>query len=414
MIKRKIGTKMPNKFMMFCLIFALTIGNMGIAKAQEKQCAVEEMVLQKYKNALLSRNAESFNLPFEDPEKENLFLSFLEWRTAMMDILNVAYSTYEYEITDVTVETDGELQALTVCFNETHQYSNGAGNGASYGLVMRIEAKTSSDGIKLMDISFENDDFYNYFMEQMIVPTTESMGETDTVREQTDRLIVDLYELKAEMDSVYLKQRDSQREPADDEEIAPYATSCIYSGSMGASYANKYANQRNTSFYLANGGDCTNFVSQCIWAAYGGWSTSMSATAMKNHITNKVRMTSTWYAGSGGGSPAWENVDRLWDYAVGNSGNGPKARGYNNGGYYTGILPIDIAVGDVLQKSKDGSDYTHSMYVIGTPGGSNPQYDEIIIAQHSSPLAIATLAESLATEETYYRQMHFITNNFDK
>ncbi|MCM1327392.1 MAG: amidase domain-containing protein [Bacteroidales bacterium] len=413
MIKRKTGTKMPNRFMMFCLIFALTIGNMGIAKAQEKQCAVEEMVLQEYKNALLSRNAESFNLPFEDPEKENLFMRFLEWRTAMMDVLNVAYSTYEYEITDVAVETEGEWQALTVSFNETHQYSNGAGNGASYGLIMHIDAKTSSDGVKLMDISFENDDFYNYFMEQMIMPATESMGDADTVREQTDRLIVDLYELKAEMDSVYLKQRDSQREPADDEEIAPYATSCIYSGSMGASYANKYAKSRNTYFYDA-GADCTNFVSQCIWAAYGGWSTSMSDTAMKNNITNKVRMTSTWYAGSGGGSPAWENVDRLWDYAVGNSGNGPKARGYNDGGYYTGILPIDIAVGDVLQKSEDGSDYFHSMYVISTPGGSDPKYNEIMIAQHSSTPSVQALSEVFLIRGKYFRQMHFITNNFDK
>lgn len=413
MARRESSSKLLGKFIMFCLVFALTVGNMSIVKAQEEQGAVEEMVLQEYKNVLLSRNAEAFQIPFADPKKENQFMNFLEWRTAVMDILDVAYATYEYEITDVEAEDNEGLQFLTVRFNETHQYSNGAGTGARYGLVMHIEAEAGSDGITLRDISFENDDFYIYFMEQMIMPAADGIEEADAVEEQTERLLAELYVMKAEMDMVYLEQKDVQREAAEDEEIAPYAASCIYSGSRGASYANKYAGQRNTYFYDA-GADCTNFVSQCIWAAYGGWSTSMSNTTMQNNIKSKFRMTSTWYAGSGGGSSAWENVDYLWDYAVGNTGNGPKARGYNDGGYYTNILPIDIAVGDVLQKSKDGLDYTHSMYVIETPGGSDPKYSEILIAQHSSEFTIEALTETMLVKGQHFRQMHFVTNDFDK
>ena len=137
----------------------------------------------------------------------------------------------------------------------------------------------------------------------------------------------------------------------------------------------------------------------------------MSNATMVNNISNKVRMTSTWYAGSGGGSSAWENVDSLWNYVVGNTGKGPKAYGHNNGSHYSGILPIDMCVGDVLQKSSNGSDYTHSMYVISNPGGSNPSYSEIVIAQHSGNMT-KTVAEVLVTT-TYMRHMQFMYNSFD-
>ena len=130
-----------------------------------------------------------------------------------------------------------------------------------------------------------------------------------------------------------------------------------------------------------------------------------------SNITNNVRMTSTWFAGSGGGAPAWENVDELWNYVVGNTGTGPKAVGYNNGGYYTDLLPIDIAVGDVLQRGSDGSDYSHSVYVVSVPGGSNPSYSEIVIAQHSGNMK-RTVTELLASGGRYLRQMQFKPNSF--
>ncbi len=88
-----------------------------------------------------------------------------------------------------------------------------------------------------------------------------------------------------------------------------------------------------------------------------------------------------------------------------------KAYGHNNGGHYSDILPIDMCVGDVLQKSSDGIDYGHSMYIISTPGGSNPSYSEIVIAQHTSNLT-KTVAEVIVTT-TYMRHMQFMYNTFD-
>ena len=96
---------------------------------------------------------------------------------------------------------------------------------------------------------------------------------------------------------------------------------------------------------------------------------------------------------------------------VGNTGNGPKAYGYNSGGHYSNILPIDICVGDVLQISLDGSDYYHSMYVISTVGGSDPLYSEIVVAQHT-PNKTRTVAEVITTA-SYMRHMQFMYNTFD-
>lgn len=138
----------------------------------------------------------------------------------------------------------------------------------------------------------------------------------------------------------------------------------------------------------------------------------MSNSDMVYNITNKVRMVpNVWYAGSGGGSSDWENVDSFWNYVTGNQGNGPRATGYNNGGWYSNVLPIDISLGDVLQKSNDGSDYTHSVYVVSTPGGSDPTYNMIYCAQHSDNCTNRKLSE-LIDSGCYLRQLRFHSGTF--
>lgn len=396
------------KWVMVCLLFCIFFSNVEVAQAYDIKISIATEVLDLYADSMVTRKIDVYDDVFENSDKKDSFYSFMEWRIAIMEILNVAYSDFEYTINNIEIESKEDSLVLLINFNETHSYSNGVGNGSSVGLVLGVEIDALKDDYKILNIYLLNDEFYDYYVQQTQA-VTQSDADSRTEEIVLDTMMKQLYDLRTEMDVVQREQSGYQKEETIDAAV-PCATGYSYSGSRGAAYANKYVKNANSYFYNA-GADCTNFVSQCIWAAYGGWSSSMSDTTMASNITNKVRMTSTWYAGSGGGSSAWENVDGLWNYAVGNNGKGPKANGYNNGGHYSEILPIDMCVGDVLQKSSDGSDYSHSMYIISTPGGSDPSYSEILIAQHTSNMT-RTVAEVLVTT-TYLRHMQFKYTTFD-
>ncbi len=384
------------------MVFSILFSNTWVVQAHDIKTSIATEVLDLYAASMVTGKIDTYNDVFVASDEKDSFLSFMEWRVAIMDILDVGYSDFEYTINNIEVSSEGDNVVLLINFNETHNYINGVGTGSSVGLVLGVEIDDLKEDYKIINIYLVNDEFYDYFVQQTQA-STQGNADARTGQNVLDTMIKQLYDLKAEMDTVQLEQSECQKEETIDT-IVPFASGYSYSGSRGAAYANKYVETANSYFYHA-GVDCTNFVSQCIWAAYGGWSSSMSNATMASNISNKVRMTSTWYAGSGGGSSAWENVDGLWNYAVGNTGNGPKAYGYNDGGYYSDILPIDMCVGDVLQKSSDGSDYSHSMYIISTPGGSDPSYSEIVIAQHTGNTT-KTVAEVLVTT-TYLRHMQF-------
>lgn len=399
--------KKIKRWIMICLVFCILFGNTQVVQAYDIKTTIAREVLDLYANSMVTGEVDIYDDIFEASDRKEFFLAFMEWRVAIMDILDVGYSDFEYTINNIDVSIENDSVILLINFNEIHNYINGAGTGSSNNLILGVDIDNLDTDYKVENIYLINDEFYDYFVQQTQVSTQDNIV-SNTRENVFDTMIKQLQDLKDEMDTVQLQQKEYRSEDEIDI-VEPFASGYSYSGSRGAAYAKKYVSNANSYFYNA-GNDCTNFVSQCIWAAYGGWTSSMSNATMASNISNKVRMTSAWYAGSGGGSSAWENVDGLWNYAVGNTGNGPKAYGHNNGGYYTNILPIDMCVGDVLQKSNDGKDYFHSMYIISTPGGSSPSYSEIVIAQHTSNTT-KTVAEVLVTT-TYLRHMQFKYTTF--
>ena len=96
--------------------------------------------------------------------------------------------------------------------------------------------------------------------------------------------------------------------------ISPTANTSSYDGTRAAHYAKMYTESRNPAFYHIEDwlGNCANFISQSILYGLG--------TGEETDIQQK-NMTSQWYAGEGGGSPAWENVEYFWDYATASKGS---------------------------------------------------------------------------------------------
>jgi hypothetical protein len=181
-------------------------------------------------------------------------------------------------------------------------------------------------------------------------------------------------------------------------------TNYSYSPSLASAYAQKYAKASSSSriFYTAywNGSevDCTNFVSQCVWAGYGGYVES-STNQTNSNISNMVRMVSgVWYGGSGGGSENWEEVPDFFTYMVSSKVLGPQAvtdfSNYNARHYYdedNKVTPASIKVGDVIQYWKDGK-YCHSS-IVSVKGS---RYTQIKVCYHTSDNLNKPLADMLA------------------
>ena len=108
-------------------------------------------------------------------------------------------------------------------------------------------------------------------------------------------------------------------------------------------YAKKWAYGRNPKYYNFDpvGGDCTNFVSQCIYEGCGQM--------------NYDRNNGWYYINGNNKSPSWTSVEFLYKFLITNNGTGPKGK----------EAPINtLKVGDVIQLSFDGTNYSHSLIVV--------------------------------------------------
>lgn len=201
----------------------------------------------------------------------------------------------------------------------------------------------------------------------------------------------------------------------DNAQVASAASTYSYSYSKGVAYASAYAESSTSSrLFYTTGSDCTNFVSQCVWAAYGGY-VNGDLSKTKGNIRNKVRMTSTWFAGTGGGASNWESVSSFYNYTTSSKSTGPEGTGYNNNKFASSLTSIQI--GDVIQVKRSGSaTYGHSVYVTAATYnvGSGTVY---YVSQHSSNKlnrSYNDLISSWGGSSCYARRISFSSAVFSK
>ena len=129
-----------------------------------------------------------------------------------------------------------------------------------------------------------------------------------------------------------------------------------YNRENAISYAQEWAFRRNTSYYNFNdlGGDCTNFVSQCLYAGSG--------------IMNYTPNTGWYYISINNRSPSWTGVEFLYYFLVNNQSVGPFGRVVE----YWQTEP-----GDIVQLGRNNGEFYHSMIIIKTT-------PEILVASHTN------------------------------
>ncbi|MBQ7337043.1 MAG: amidase domain-containing protein [Clostridia bacterium] len=128
-----------------------------------------------------------------------------------------------------------------------------------------------------------------------------------------------------------------------------------YDPARAVEYAKAWALQRNPLFpdFAGIGGDCTNFVSQCLLA--GG------ATM------NDTRDFGWYYFSPENRAPAWSGVEYLYNFLTGdpeylreNGGEGPYAREVT--------FAEGVREGDVVQLADTTGDYYHTLIITGFDG----------------------------------------------
>lgn len=133
-------------------------------------------------------------------------------------------------------------------------------------------------------------------------------------------------------------------------------------------YARKYAFGQNPVFgdFSAIGGNCTNFVSQCIYAG--------------SCVMNYTPTFGWYYVSLNDRSPSWTGVDFFYNFITENSGEGPFGKE---------VGADEIEIGDVIQLANNEEGFYHTLLVVGFDGE-----DPLVAAQtnnaFSRPLSTYT------------------------
>ena len=128
-----------------------------------------------------------------------------------------------------------------------------------------------------------------------------------------------------------------------------------YEREKALEYCKKWALARNTRYYDFEkiGGDCTNFISQCLYAGCG--------------VMNETPVTGWYYYSLSSRAPAWTGVNEFYNFIVNNKGLGPFAMQT----YTRNVLP-----GDIVQLS-NGNRFYHTVII------TKIEDNEIFTASHT-------------------------------
>lgn len=135
----------------------------------------------------------------------------------------------------------------------------------------------------------------------------------------------------------------------------------MYDRHKAVEYAYRWWNGRNPAFYNFDdiGGDCTNFVSQCLY--FGG-------------IEMNFSQYGWFYSNLSSRSPSWTGVEEFFYFSTTNT---------NMAGVRAKSISIEnVDIGDVVQLKLRGEDRFHHSLIITKIDGRKT-FDNILLTSHS-------------------------------
>ena len=149
-----------------------------------------------------------------------------------------------------------------------------------------------------------------------------------------------------------------------------------YDRAAAVAYAERWALLRNPAYlnFDGLGGDCTNFVSQCLFAGCG--------------VMNWMPTTGWYYVSGNNRTASWTGVVFLYDFLISNRSAGPYAREVSRG---------ELQPGDVVQLGHPGRRYTHAALVVAARAG------ELYVAAHTDDAWMRPLSDYRQQNRRYLR-----------
>ncbi|MBQ8635190.1 amidase domain-containing protein [bacterium] len=130
-----------------------------------------------------------------------------------------------------------------------------------------------------------------------------------------------------------------------------------YNREKAVEYARKYALEYNPKYFHFNGigGDCTNFISQCLLAGGGKM--------------NYDKYYGWFYINQNHRSPSWTSVKYLERFLLSN----------NTPGFVAKVVPLkELEIGDIIQLRQNPDEFNHTVIV------SKITSQEIFVCSHSN------------------------------
>ncbi|MDO5566425.1 MAG: amidase domain-containing protein [Planctomycetia bacterium] len=151
-----------------------------------------------------------------------------------------------------------------------------------------------------------------------------------------------------------------------------------YNRSSALAYAEKWAFKRNPAYYDFSeiGGDCTNFISQCLYEGC--------------KVMNYAQPTGWFYNSVYSRSASWTGVSFFYQFLINNKGAGPFASEISS---FLQLLP-----GDIIQLGSEGKGWHHSLLVLNV----GDSYESLTVATHSKD----SYDRSLSTYS--FNHLHFL------
>ena len=138
-------------------------------------------------------------------------------------------------------------------------------------------------------------------------------------------------------------------------------TELSYNRTKAIAYAHYWACRRNPAYldFSEIGGNCTNFVSQCLYAGSG--------------VMNYTPTFGWYYINSEDRTASWTGVEYLYNFLTQNLSSGP----YGSETDLSGIAP-----GDVVQFANEEGKFVHTALITLVP--LVRRYSTVLVAAHSN------------------------------
>lgn len=415
-------TRIRQTFFSF-LLAAVMLATASAASNETELAAVLEDYYTIYMDAMQTETPPDFSGLVETNENTKLYDLVIGYEQESGKYLDPPMLSYAFSMDVQDLEIQGNRADAEVVYQSKIQFDGMSEDEYTYrNIPYHFQLQYHDDGWKITNI-----DSGFFVHTDLIEEITSSAARSGNVVAEAENILNDRLERLENADLEMLRvgdeqsaesQRKLQALEAEDYGMEPRASRVSFLVDKAVEYADQYALKENSLFYTTVE-DCTNFVSQCAWAGYGGWVKGDHSQTREN-IANRFRMyynsdtSKGWFAGTGGGSSPWENVSAHWNVIVDNEGFGARADGYNNNSNYQNLSAKMIFPGETLQfYSQAKKKYVHSVFVVSK---SDSSYDKIYCDAHNAKCKhepITTFIKSSGGSECRMRDMDYVSARFE-